>query len=139
MELNQTQWNQLRLNRMLAEHNGGELGLKMHDAAAVSEAQERARLAAHTPAQHSTPGGPVSAAQPAEPERRLADLRALGGTVKYKDGSFKFTQIVKLVAQEQAADRTRRDPKTIRSDLKEAAQAERDAKAAGFASGLGQR
>jgi hypothetical protein len=55
MDLNQSQWNQLRLNRILAEYKGGDLGLKMHDAAAIAEAQERARIRAQTPAQHSEP------------------------------------------------------------------------------------
>lgn len=60
MELNQTQWNQLTLNRLMAEINGGELGLKMHDAAAIAEAQERARIFAQTPAQHSTAPAPMT-------------------------------------------------------------------------------
>jgi hypothetical protein len=87
----------------------------------------------------TTPVNIVSTLQPADPERRLAALYALGGTAKYKDGSFKFTKIGKLVAQEKAAGRNRSDQKTIHDDLVEAAQAARDAKAAGFGSGLGQR
>lgn len=72
-----------------------------------------------------------------DPERRLAALRALGGTVKYQNCGWKFTGITKLVESEKG--RPRSDVKTIRSDLKEAAQAERDAKSAVYVSGLGQR
>jgi hypothetical protein len=60
MELNQTQWNQLTLNRLMAEINGGEIGLKMHDAAAIAEAQERARILAQTPAQFSAAPAPAN-------------------------------------------------------------------------------
>jgi hypothetical protein len=87
----------------------------------------------------TTPVNIVSADQPADAVRRLAALYALGGTAKYKNGEWKFTGIGKLAAQEKAADRKRIDPKVIRADLVEAAQAARDAKAAGFGSGLGQR
>lgn len=72
-------------------------------------------------------------------ERRLALLRKLGGHAKYMRNEWKFTGIVALVAREKADGRKRCDEKTIRADLKEAAQAERDSKNAGFATGLGQR
>ena len=75
-----------------------------------------------------------------DPERRLALLRTLGGTARYTAGEWKFTGITDLVAGEKSAGRARRDVKTIRDDLKKAAQAERDARSAGvFANGLGQR
>jgi hypothetical protein len=70
-----------------------------------------------------------------EPARRLAALRALGGTVKYKNCEWTFTGIGKLVQNEKG--RPRCDVKTIRCDLKEAAQAERDSKSAGHFQGLG--
>jgi hypothetical protein len=74
-----------------------------------------------------------------DPERRLIALRSLGGTAKYSRSEWKFTGISALVASERASGRKRSSEKTIRADLAEAAQAERDAKSAGFATGLGQR
>ena len=74
-----------------------------------------------------------------DPKRRLDLLRALGGTVKYKNNEWRFTGMTALVASEKSAGRKRSDQKTIRADLREAAEDERDAKRAGFADGLGQR
>lgn len=76
-----------------------------------------------------------------DPERRLARLRALGGTAKYsRDGDeWKFTKIAALVESEKTDGRKRGDEKTIRADLRAAAQTERDEKKAGFGAGLGQR
>jgi len=74
-----------------------------------------------------------------DPERRLALLRALGGSATYRRNEWKFTGIAALVASEKSEGRKRSDEKTIRADLKEAAQNELDAKRAGFGSGLGQR
>lgn len=64
-----------------------------------------------------------------DPERRLAALRALGGTAKWKRGrdgiqAWQFKGIQKLVAQEKANERKRSDEKTIRDDLREAAEDE---------------
>ena len=64
---------------------------------------------------------------------RLAQLRALGGTSTYANGDWKFTRIGALSANEKAAGRNRNDEKTIREDLKNAAQKERDAGRAGAA------
>jgi len=75
--------------------------------------------------------------EPQDPERRLTRLRALGGTAKCRNGEWKFTGITELVAAEKSAGRKRCDAKTIRADLKEAAQAERDAQRAGLFQGLG--
>lgn len=75
----------------------------------------------------------------ADPERRLAQLRALGGSAIRKQCDWKFPGITALVAREKAEGRKRSDEKTIRKDLRKAAQAEQDAKRAGFADGLGQR
>ena len=74
-----------------------------------------------------------------DPERRLTLLRELGGTAKYTRCDWKFTGIKELVDHEKANGRKRSTDKTIRADLKEAAQNERDAKRAGFSDGLGQR
>ena len=115
------------------------------------------------PARHETefaphpatePGAPVpkpQAAAPApvagiatnnatpDPERRLARLRALGGDAIYRRGEWKITGISALVASEKGEGRKRCDEKTIRADLKEAAENERDAKRANAFAGLGQR
>ena len=74
-----------------------------------------------------------------DPERRLARLHALGGSATYRRNEWKFTGIKALVAIEKSEGRKRSSEKTIRGDLKEAAQTELEAKRAGFAAGLGQR
>lgn len=74
-----------------------------------------------------------------DPERRLARLRALGGNATYKRGVWKIIGITDLVESEKSEGRKRSDEKTIRADLKEAAQNELDARRAGFGAGLGQR
>lgn len=96
------------------------------------------------PKQNTAPTAPGVAAVPAsdarpDPERRLALLRELGGAAKYSRCEWTFTGIKALVDTEKANGRKRSTEKTIRADLKEAAQIERDAKNAGFAAGLGQR
>ena len=83
-----------------------------------------------------SPAVPNSAKEKADPERRLDALRALGGQAAWKQGAWKFTGIAKLVRQEQG--RPRRSEKTIRADLREAAQAESDAKRNGGAQPTGQ-
>lgn len=92
------------------------------------------------------PAPPVVAAgasdgveQTPDAERRLARLRALGGTAKYVRHEWKFTGMADLLESEKADDRKRRSEKTIRADLIQAAKAERDEKSAGFGAGLGQR
>lgn len=72
-----------------------------------------------------------------DPERRLARLRELGGGATYRRNEWKFTGIAALVAAERNEGRKRRDEKTIRADLREAAEAEREAKRAGHWDGLG--
>jgi hypothetical protein len=94
------------------------------------------------PEQSPATPAPVVAVKPAsdampDPERRLALLRALGGDAKYSRGDWTFKGISALVASEKG--RKRSTEKTIREDLKEAVQNERDAGRAGFATGLGQR
>ncbi|PUE39187.1 hypothetical protein [Limnohabitans sp. Hippo3] len=76
---------------------------------------------------------------PQDPERRLARLRSLGGHATYKRGEWKFTGITALVKAEKSEERKRSDEKTIRDDLREAAQNELDAKRAGVFDRLGQR
>lgn len=88
--------------------------------------------------------GPVWQAGPDEDltqdsERRLARLRELGGSAKYKNSAWKFTGISALVEREKSEGRKRSDEKTIRADLKEAAQDELDARRAGAFTGLGAR
>ncbi len=70
-------------------------------------------------------------------ERRLTLLRHLGGSVKFANYEWKFTGIKKLVQSEVGKPRS--SEKTIRADLIEAANQEREAKKAGFADGLGSR
>ena len=74
-----------------------------------------------------------------DPERRLTRLRQLGGNVTFRRGEWKCTGITALVAIEKSEGRKRSDEKTIRADLKEAAENERDAKRANAFAGLGQR
>ena len=88
---------------------------------------------AEAPAVGASGGGAVPAP---DPERRLALLRALGGSANLRRGEWKFTGIKALVDAERNEGRKRRDEKTIRADLREAAEAEREAKRAGHWDGL---
>lgn len=74
-----------------------------------------------------------------DPERRLARLRELRGSATYRRNEWKFKGISALVAIEKNEGRKRSDEKTIRGDLKQAAQSELEARRAGFGAGLGQR
>lgn len=92
------------------------------------------------PSQNAAKQEPLSPADPMpDPERRLKALRSLGGNAIYKNSKWRFTGIEELVQSEKAANRTRTDVKTIRSDLKEAAQSEREARRAGHFDAMGQR
>ena len=93
------------------------------------------------PQSEATPVGCPSdeAPTPDDPARRLARLRELGGSAKRRNGDWKFIGIASLVASEKAQGRSRSDEKTIRADLKEAAQNELEAKRADAFAGLGQR
>lgn len=88
---------------------------------------------AEAPAVGASGGGAVPAP---DPERRLARLRELGGSATYRRNEWKFTGINALVNDERNEGRKRRDEKTIRADLREAAEAEREAKRAGPFDGL---
>ena len=107
-------------------------------------------MAAGSPLRHWVPDAPAkpqaapgvgidSNSTTPDPERRLALLRALGGNAIYRRGEWKITGISALVASEKSEGRKRSDEKTIRADLKEAAENERDAKRANAFAGLGQR
>ena len=61
-----------------------------------------------------------------DPARRLSLLRDQGGNAKWSRNGWKFPGIAALVKVEKDAGRKRRDEKTIRADLKEAADAERE-------------
>ncbi len=89
--------------------------------------------------QHAPVADSASIDTTPDPERRLALLRALGGSARYQRGVWRFNGIVALEASEQKEGRPRSSQKTIREDLQQAAESEREAKRAGFGSGLGQR
>lgn len=115
--------------------------VSMADVKAIEAATKPQQTA---PAQTATTPAPVmadsaSASTTPDPERRLARLRELGGNAIYKRGEWKITGISALVASEKNEGRKRSDEKTIRADLKEAAEKEREAKRANAFSGLGQR
>lgn len=124
-------------------HSAYDFGRRAHDRPAHDEGSfpkemDVAPVLATPPVQLGVTNGANGA--PAEsipdPERRLLRLRALGGSAKYLRGEWKFTGINDLVASEKKESRKRCDAKTIRADLKEAAQAERDRKQAGHWDGL---
>ena len=107
-------------------------------------------MAADSPLRHWVPDAPAkplaapgvgidSNSTTPDPERRLALLRALGGNAIYRRGEWKITGISALEKREKSEGRKRSDEKTIRADLKEAAENERDAKRANAFAGLGQR
>ena len=119
------------LEKFITEHPN-VLHALAHAAPVVPESQ------AMTPSPAPVMPAGASDGTPA-PERRLARLRELGGNAKYSRYVWQFTGIKKLVESEKSEGRNRNDEKTIRADLREAAQAEHDAKRVGFGSGLGQR
>ena len=107
-------------------------------------------MAADSPLRHWVPDAPAkplaapgvgidSNSTTPDPERRLALLRALGGNAIYRRGEWKITGISALVASEKSEGRKRCDEKTIRADIKEAAENEREAKRSNAFAGLGQR
>ena len=113
--------------------------------ASIAAPQQTAPATDTAPAQNTATPAPVGAASASDgtdrpdPERRLARLREHGGAAKYVRHKWKFTGMAALVESEKADGRKRRSEKTIRADLIQAAQAERDEKTAGFGAGLGQR
>lgn len=74
-----------------------------------------------------------------EPVRRLAALRAMGGDITYERHGWKIRGISELVKQEKLNHRQRCSEKTIRDDLKSAAEDEREARRAGHFDGLQSR
>jgi hypothetical protein len=75
---------------------------------------------------------PKSSKQQDEPTRRLAALKALGGSVTWKGGEPSFKKTNELIAKEKNEGRKRTSPKTIRGDLRIAALAERKAQREGL-------
>lgn len=67
----------------------------------------------------------------ADPARRLRELRELGGAARWVRGRWQIKGITELVRREKARSHPRSDQKTIRADLKEAAEGERLEKRAG--------
>lgn len=131
--------------RHLADHNGGtatitreELFVYGHDLKAYA-----ATLAGVDQVQPFSTPAPGSAAVPAtgkaetkeiDPEdsvRRLALLRTIGGSIKYKNGDYRITKIGQLESIEKSSGRKRSDVKTIRKDLIEAFDEELKAKKEG--------
>ncbi|MDB5874593.1 MAG: hypothetical protein JWQ07_4035 [Ramlibacter sp.] len=67
-----------------------------------------------------------------DPERRLARLRSIGGEVhRNAAGGWSIKKIGELVELERSEARGRADPHTVRSDLRNAAEAEHAAQRAG--------
>lgn len=79
------------------------------------------------PATSASTTGPIHS----EPQRRLAALRALGGDVTRSGRDWSITGIAALEAKERAEGYGRSSQKTIRADLKKAAEDESNAKRAG--------
>jgi len=112
------------------------LGRHIHALAdAFMQKQPQATL---VPQQNSTSDN-ASTDSPQDSIRRLARLRGLGGSATYKHSEWKFSGISKLVKIEQTEGRKRSSEKTIRNDLKEAADSEKEAKRADHFYGLEQR
>lgn len=128
-----TIWNSIEATK--ARTLADSLGLAF-PAELMPTLRQRPAPQAEAPAVGVSGGGAVPAP---DPERRLARLRALGGNATFSNrrGEWKFTGIKVLVAAEKAEGRKRRDEKTIRADLREAAEAEREAKRAGHWDRLG--
>ena len=114
------------------EKDEREAEIKRIDAAIALLLKPNGATQTHTPVVAACDAMP-------DPERRLAALRELGGFAKYKNCEWTFTCIGKLVESEKQNGRTRSDVKTIRSDLKEAALAERHAHSAGHFDGMVQK
>jgi len=73
----------------------------------------------------------VQAKVESDPQRRLQVLRDIGGSVLFSCGEWKIKGITRIVNREAAEGRKRSNQKTIRIDLKEAAEKERDARRQG--------
>jgi hypothetical protein len=122
------------LQRFLSEQTLFTHDDDMLDAAALARLVAKANDAPPAPVSVQPPSGAIEQTQ--DPERRLARLRALGGSAKYKNGHWRFSGTSKLVTLERSDGRKRIDEKTIRADLREAAENERTARRAGLFDGL---
>lgn len=135
-------WERLEPER-IAEMGVKEAKLAALNAEVAALHQQLITPFSATPVQAQNPAAPapVETVEPArpDPERRLALLRELGGAAKYTRGEWTFPGIKTLVDSEKANGHKRSSEKTIRADLREAAQSERDEKRAGFTAGLGHR
>lgn len=102
--------------------------LQFAESASIHDAVRAALLELAQPYRGPLPAAlaPASAgaAELPDPQRRLAALRALGGTVTKLNGKWRFTKIGELTTSEKAAGRPRSDKKTIGIDLAKAAEAE---------------
>ena len=79
------------------------------------------------PRAEPAPGAGAAGGAESDPVRRLRALRALGGNVRWFRNGWQITGIHDLERQEKAAGRARSSQKTIRGDLKQAAEDERAA------------
>lgn len=94
-------------------------------------------VSADSPLRYWLPDCPVDnphGKEPAqsEPERRLNRLLGIGGSAVKKSGGWKFKLSDELIRLERAEGRPRSSPKTIREDLRAAAQAAEDERRAGI-------
>lgn len=105
------------------------------DEATLASLVARATDAASASVSVRLPSGALE--QTPDSERRLARLRELGGSAKHKNGEWRFTGISSLADLERSDGRKRIDEKTIRADLREAAENERTSMRAGLFDGLG--
>lgn len=94
-------------------------------------------VSADSPLRYWLPDCPVDnphGKEPAqsEPQRRLNRLLVIGGSAVKKSGGWKFKLSDELIRLERAEGRPRSSPKTIREDLRAAAQAAEDERRAGI-------
>jgi hypothetical protein len=99
----------------------GMSGLERHNevVTALKTPYERVYFGLKTSADASRP------AEPPEPQRRLARLRALGGDMVRRQYKWRCKGISQLVEAEKNDGHTRTDRKTIKLDLIAAAESER--------------
>ena len=109
---------------------GGVVGNLRFKGTDIAKTQKRAAAAKAPASQATVSTPPASIVTLPDHERRLKRLRELGGDAVYKNGEWKFPRITALEEEERAAGRMRVSQKTIREDLRRAAQEERDARIA---------
>lgn len=121
-------------------HSAPQDSISVADVVQLSAAPTATSLHAATPLPTQPRPEVRALAEPhiSTPQRRLTRLRGLGGDVRYVNGKWKTTKITELEKLERAEGFERCSQKTIRADLHEAFETERDAKRANFSTGLGQ-